>query len=135
MGEIRFWLTADVHLFKQNKGRVTLTHRFTFHSSAISRCQSLHCISSSNKKSCWHAACLRGVIHHCKRKEAQDEYIQKDLFGCVHYCNFNFSCSQPPDSSMRLKLVLIHPNEPIARLVVMRYMYYNGLMSNCQEAF
>lgn len=57
--------------------------------------------SSSNKKSCWHAACLRGVIHHCERKEAQDEYIQKDVFTCVHYFNFNFSCSQPPDSSMQ----------------------------------
>lgn len=45
-----------------------LTHRFTFHSSAISTCQSLHCTSSGNKGSCWHADCLRGVIHHHKRK-------------------------------------------------------------------
>ena len=103
--EIRFWLSAAAHLFEQNKGRVPLTYTFTFHCSAISRCQSLHCTSSSNKKSCWHAACLRGVIHHCKRKEAQDEYIQKDLFTCVHYRNFNFSCSQPPHS-MWLKLLL-----------------------------
>ena len=116
-GEFRSWLTADVHLFKQNKDRVTLTYRFTFHSSAISRCQSLHCVSSSNKKSCWHAACLRGVIHHCERKEAQDEYIQKDVFTCVHYFNFNFSCSQPPNSSMQPQPGPIHPTETKANML------------------
>lgn len=31
-----------------------------------------HCISSRNKKSCWHVVRPRGVIHHCGRKEAQD---------------------------------------------------------------
>lgn len=66
---------------------------------------------AATKKSCWHAACLRGVIHHFRRKEAHDEYIQKDLFTCVHYFNFNFSCSQPPDISVHLKLPLVHPSE------------------------
>lgn len=84
--EICFWLFADVHLLEQNKGRVTLTCRFTFHMPPISRCQSLLCIFSCNKKSCWHAACLRGVIHHYRKKGITEWKIQRDF--CAHYFNF-----------------------------------------------
>lgn len=106
----RSWLAADVHLFNRNKERVTLTYRFTFHSSTVFRCQFASIVfPAATKKSCWHAACLRGVIHHFRRKEAHDEYIQKDLFTCVHYFNFNFSCSQPPDISVQLQLPSHNP--------------------------
>lgn len=80
----------------------------------FSRCQSPHCISSSNKKSCWHAACPRGVIHHCERKAARDGFIQKDLFACVHYFDFWFFLHSA--TRQYLKLVLTHPTEPKAKI-------------------
>ena len=55
--------------------------------------------ASTKRKSGWHAAGLRGVIHHYKRKEAHDEcgVFKKNLFTCVHHFNLNSSCFQPPD--------------------------------------
>lgn len=91
---ICFWLTADAHLFEQNKERVTLTYRFTFH---------------SNKRSSWHATHQRGVIHRCERKEARDGCIQKDWFTCVNFCNFFFSFFLFSATSQQLKLVRTEP--------------------------
>lgn len=42
--------------------------------------------STCNRKSCWHAACLRGVIHHYRKKGITEWNIHRDF--CVHYFNF-----------------------------------------------
>lgn len=68
-----------------------------------------YCISSSNKKSCWHGVRPRGVIHHCGRKEAQD-YSR----GLVRLCSLlrRLFFITPSVTRQALKLVLTHPAEP-----------------------
>lgn len=84
VGEFRSWLTADVHLFKQNKDRVTLTYRFTFHSSAISRCQSLHCVFQQQQKELL-ARCLPEGRNPSLREKRSTGWIYSK--GRVHLCS------------------------------------------------
>lgn len=99
-GEICFWLTSDVHLFNKNKERVTLTHRFTFHSSAISRCQSLHCTFQQKQKELL-ACCLPEGCNPSLQKKRSTRWIYSK--GLARLCSllqhFIFCSSLPPDSS------------------------------------
>lgn len=76
-----------------------------------------HCISSSNKKSCWHVVRPRGVIHHCGRKEAQD-YSR----GLVRLCSLlqRLVFFSPSVTRQSLKLVLTRPAEPKSKKSVAR---------------
>lgn len=80
------------------------------------------------KEGCWHTACLRGVIHHYNKKESHNEYIQKDLFSCVHYFNFNFSCSHPGAIS-------VHPKLAVIQCFSRNQEHTLEIVSHCQETF
>lgn len=94
-----------------------------------------HCISSSNKKSCWHVARPRGVIHHCGRKEAQD-YSR----GLVRLCSLlrRLLFFSPSVTRQLLKLVLTRPAELKSKKICCagkkeRRAHHCGLVFNCQE--
>lgn len=77
---------------------------------------------------CWHTACLRGVIHHYNKKESHNEYIQKDLFSCVHYFNFNFSCSHPG-------AIRVPPKLAVIQCFSHNQVHTLETVSHCQETF
>lgn len=78
MGEISFWFWRPFVQAEQRAGDTCIQIYISqFRHVQMPVSAFVFPVATKKKKSCWHAACLRGVIHHYWRKESQNEIFTR----------------------------------------------------------
>lgn len=78
MGEISFWFWRPFVQVEQRAGDTRIQIYISQHRHfQMPVSPFVFLVATKKKKSCWHAACLRGVIHHYWEKESQNEIFRR----------------------------------------------------------